>query len=164
MEPKYKRILLKLSGEALAGDGVGGLVHERFIAEQLFGVGNLREHVRQDEHPGLRREGRQVPVRQHREMDLGVAELFDVGLFVAERAAIEGLYGDRAVGFLLDDLLELVDGDHMQAALRVRGSGTDGHLLVFRRVGGAKRKHQDSRGEGRKKTSHAIPPLFSPEM
>ena len=151
-------------GTALLGDGVGGLVHERFIAEQLFGVGNLREHVRQDKHPGLRREGRQVPVRQHREMDLGVAELFDVGLFVAERAAIEGLYGDRAVGFLLDDLLELVDGDHMQAALRVRGSGTDGHLLVFRRVGGAKRKHQDSRGEGRKKTSHAIPPLFSPEM
>ena len=96
-------------------------------------------------------------------MDLGVAELFDVGLFIAERAAIEGLYGDRAVGFFLDDLLELVDGDHMQAALRVRGSGTDGHLLVFRRVGGAKRKHQDSCGEGPCETSQGTFLFFPPK-
>ncbi len=47
MKPKYKRILLKLSGEALAGDGRFGLNHEVIagVVDQIIAVHNMGVEV-----------------------------------------------------------------------------------------------------------------------
>ena len=47
MQPKYKRVLLKLSGEALAGDQKFGLNHEVIapVVEQIVQIHNMGVQV-----------------------------------------------------------------------------------------------------------------------
>ena len=119
-------------------DGAGGqLVHEGLVREELLGVIQLGEHVGQIDHAGGRSEGGHVAAGNDGNIQFAVFALLHVGLFVAERAAVELLAGNGAVGSFLKDFSKLVECVHMGAALGTGSGDLERLLLVLDRMAGA---------------------------
>ena len=124
------------TGAALLGNKFVHLLHENIIGEDLGVLVETGETIGKIEDAGRGGERSQVAAGEDSHVDFSRTQLLHIGLLVAHGATDELLNLNLAARFLLDDFLELIDGDNMLAAIRVGRGRADGHSLVLDSAGG----------------------------
>ena len=127
------------------GDLIGEHVGKRFITQHGIGFVQVGKKVGQNKRIDRGGKRRQVAVEEGGDMQLAIAQLLDVGGFIAHGAAQEEFHLNGAFRFLFYDFLEFVQRDRMRAGQAVGGGRHDGLLLVFR--GKCRCRHQRGTGD-----------------